>query len=40
MWKVEFKKDKKLYAMKEMSKSEIISKKQVNSVINEKQLLS
>ena len=37
---MESKKDKKFYALKEMSKSLIISKKQVNSVMNEKQLLS
>ena len=40
VWKVESKKDRKLYAMKEMSKSLIISKKSVNSVMNERQLLS
>lgn len=36
VWKVELKKTKKLFAMKEMSKSLIISKKSVNSVMNER----
>ena len=36
VWKVESKKDKRLYAMKEMSKSLIITKKSVNSVMNER----
>jgi len=40
VWKVERKKTKSLYAMKEMSKSRVITKKSVNSVMNEKQLLS
>jgi len=40
VWKVERKKTKALYAMKEMSKSRVITKKSVNSVMNEKQLLS
>lgn len=40
VWKVENKKDRKLYAMKEMSKSLIITKKSVNSVMNERQLLA
>ncbi|KRW98381.1 Protein kinase-like domain [Pseudocohnilembus persalinus] len=40
VWKVENKKNKKLYAMKEMSKSLVITKKSVNSVMNERQLLS
>jgi serine/threonine protein kinase len=39
VWKVESKKDKKTYAMKEMSKSLIITKKSVTSVMNERQLL-
>ena len=34
--KVEFKKNKKLYAMKEMSKSVIITKKSIRSVLNER----
>jgi serine/threonine protein kinase len=40
VWKVERKKTKALYAMKEMSKARVITKKSVNSVMNEKQLLS
>jgi serine/threonine protein kinase len=40
VWKVESKKDRKIYAMKEMSKAKIISKKSVQSVLNEKNLLS
>jgi serine/threonine kinase 32 len=33
------KKNKKLYALKEMSKAKIIQKRSVNSVLNEKYLL-
>jgi serine/threonine protein kinase len=40
VWKVERKKGKELFAMKEMSKARIISKRSVNSVMNEKKLLS
>jgi len=40
VWKVEQKKNKNIYAMKEMSKSRVITKKSVNSVMNERQLLS
>lgn len=40
VWKVEKKKSKQIYAMKEMSKSRVISKKSVTSVMNERQLLS
>lgn len=40
VWKVQSKKDKKIYALKEMSKALIISKKSVTSVMNERQLLS
>ena len=40
VWKVEKKKNKKLFAMKEMSKARIISKRSVNSVMNERKLLS
>ena len=36
VWKVESKKDRKLYAKKEMSKALIITKKSVNSVMNER----
>ena len=39
MWKVELRKEKKLYAMKEMAKARIISKRSVNSVMNEKKFL-
>ena len=39
VWKVEHRKDKKLYAMKEMAKARIISKRSVNSVMNEKKFL-
>lgn len=39
VWKVEQRKSRRLYAMKEMSKSRIITKKSVNSVMNERQLL-
>ena len=40
VWKVELKKTKDHFAMKEMSKARILSKKSVNSVINERKLLS
>ena len=40
MWKVERKKFRTMYAMKEMSKVRIVNKKSVNSVINERKLLS
>lgn len=40
VWKVESKKNKKLFALKEMSKALIITKKSVNSVMNERNLLS
>lgn len=36
VWKVETKKGKQVFAMKEMSKGKIISKKSVTSVMNEK----
>lgn len=39
VWKVEFRREKKLYAMKEMAKARIISKRSVNSVMNEKKFL-
>ena len=39
VWKVEQTKEKKLYAMKEMAKARIISKRSVNSVMNEKKFL-
>jgi serine/threonine protein kinase len=40
VWKVEKKKTKELYAMKEMSKARIISKRSVKSVMNERMILS
>lgn len=40
VWKVEKKKEKKLYAMKEMHKGRIIQKRSVNSVMNEKKFLT
>ena len=40
VWKVERKKFKSNYAMKEMSKVRIVNKKSVNSVINERKLLA
>jgi len=40
VWRVESKKLKQTFAMKEMSKSKVISKRSVSSVINERQLLS
>lgn len=40
VWKVEYKKTKQLFAMKEMSKSKIITKRSVNSVMSERNLLS
>ena len=39
VWKVEVKKGKGVYAMKEMSKAKIINKKSVQSVMNEKEFL-
>jgi hypothetical protein len=40
VWKVELKKSRSFHAMKEMSKSKIIAKRSVNSVMNEKELLT
>jgi serine/threonine protein kinase len=40
VWKVEQRKQRKLFAMKEMAKARIISKRSVNSVMNEKKFLS
>lgn len=40
VWRVEAKKNRQAYAMKEMSKSKVISKRSVNSVMNERQLLA
>ena len=39
VWKVVLRKEKKLFAMKEMAKARIISKRSVNSVMNEKKFL-
>jgi serine/threonine protein kinase len=40
VWKVESKKTRTFYAMKEMSKARIIAKRSVNSVMNERNLLA
>ena len=40
VWKVEKKKDRKVYAMKEMSKARVLAKRSVNSVLNERKILS
>ena len=40
VWKVYYKKQKKFFALKEMSKAIIIDKNSVNSVIFEKNILS
>lgn len=40
MLKIERKKFKTMYAMKVMSKASIVNKKSVNSVMNERKLLS
>ena len=40
VWKVQYKKNGKTYAMKEMNKALVITKKSVNSVMNERKLLS
>ena len=40
VWKVERKKDKVLFAMKEMSKARILTKRSVNSVLNERKILA
>ena len=39
MWKVERKKDKQMFAMKEMSKARVLTKRSVNSVLNERKVL-
>lgn len=39
VWKVERKKDKTLFAMKEMSKARVLTKRSVNSVLNERKIL-
>jgi serum/glucocorticoid-regulated kinase 2 len=40
VWRVELKKTGQAFAMKEMSKALVITKKSVNSVMNERTLLS
>lgn len=40
VWKVEKKKDKEIFAMKEMSKARVMAKKSVQSVMNELKLLT
>ena len=40
VWKVEYRRGRKWYAIKEMSKSRIIAKRSVNSVMNERKILS
>lgn len=40
VWKVERKKEKQMFAMKEMSKARIISKRSVKSVMNERYILA
>ena len=40
VWKVERKKFKTMYAMKEMAKTRIVNKKSVTSVMNERKLLA
>ncbi|CAD8179891.1 unnamed protein product [Paramecium pentaurelia] len=40
VWKVEIKKSRQFYAMKEMSKAKVIAKRSVNSVMNERNLLA
>ena len=40
VWKVTMKKDNQFYAMKEMAKARIISKRSVDSVLNERVILS
>jgi serine/threonine kinase 32 len=40
VWKVEMKRNSKIFAMKEMYKTKIIDKKSINSVMNERTLLA
>lgn len=40
VWKVERKKSNKNYAMKEMSKARILTKRSLKSVMNERQILT
>lgn len=39
VWRVEMKRDRQLFAMKEMAKARVLAKKSVNSVMNERKLL-
>ena len=39
VWKVERRKDKMLFAMKEMCKARVLTKRSVNSVLNERKVL-
>jgi len=39
VWKVERRKDRHLFAMKEMSKARVISKRSITSVLNERKIL-
>ena len=39
MWRVEKRKERKEYAMKEMSKARILANRSVNSVLNERKIL-
>jgi serine/threonine kinase 32 len=40
VWKVTFKKNSQVFAMKEMAKARILSKRSVDSVINERTILT
>ena len=40
VWRVERKKDRAQYAMKEMTKARILAKRSVNSVLNERRILT
>lgn len=40
VWKVEFKKNNQIYAIKQMSKVKVINKKSVSSVMNERNFLA
>lgn len=40
VWKVEKKKEKRIYAMKEMSKVKIYEKNSVDTIVNERRLLA
>ena len=40
VWKIERRKFESIYAMKEMSKAKVVNKKSVESILNEKKLLT